>query len=499
MTDIPRPHGSLYRALLGAGSVALSMLAVSACSTSPGAGSAGTGTNAGGTGNSGESPSGMSQATAGSGLASGAASGAVGSTGTTISSGDRVAAGSGDGSPAPDASLGDAQTPAQDTGAPETSGTGDTDAQSVTLTDPGTEGDGDFTIGPAYSPDPLNNAQSGVPVGHQILFQMPISTQSAFYTGLAGSFTRNVLVYVPQQYVPGSPAPFLVVQDGVPRGQTGANGIGQVWLGRWNAAPPNVGPNLAATANIPNILDNLIATKMVPTVVAIFVDSGPGDYIGSERGLEYDTVSGKFGDFVETEVLPLVVTAVKSQLGIQLQLTSDPQGRATLGLSSGGAASFGMVWWHPEYFTRVITYSGTFVSATANTTFPHGAWVYHDVDPYNATTPNGLVVQHCAGAPAGCAAAIGQAACAAVSGCTWDMGTRPLRMWLEAAQHDNGAGSGPYGDFLLANQRMALALKGKGYHYHYDYALGVGHADGNVIAQTLPAALAWVWRGYPIP
>jgi enterochelin esterase-like enzyme len=376
----------------------------------------------------------------------------------------------------------------------------ETDAPGVTLTDPGTDGDGDYTIGPNYASDPLNNSTAGVPVGHQILFQMPPSTQSAFYTGLSGPFTRNILVYVPQQYTAGTPAPFLVVQDGVPRGQNGANGIGQVWLGRWDAAPPTtMSPNLPATANVPNILDNLIATKMVPTLVAIFVDSGPGDYIGSERGLEYDTVSGKFGDFVETEVLPLVVAAVKTQLGIELQLTSDPQGRATLGLSSGGAASFGMAWWHPEYFNRVIAYSGTFVDATASTVFPHGAWVYHDVDPYNATTPNGLIVEHCAGTAAGCATPLSQSTCGAVAGCTWDTGTQPLRTWLEAGQHDNGAGSGPYGDFLLANQRMALALKNKGYHYHYDYALGAGHADGNVISQTLPAALSWVWRGYPIP
>jgi hypothetical protein len=147
----------------------------------------------------------------------------------------------------------------------------------------------------------------------------------------------------------------------------------------------------------------------------------------------------------------------------------------------------------------VIAYSGTFVDATASTVFPHGAWVYHDVDPYSATTPNGLIVQHCAGAAAGCATPLAQSTCGAVAGCTWDTGVQPLRTWLEAGQHDNGAGSGPYGDFLLANQRMALALKNKGYHYHYDYALGAGHADGNVIAQTLPAALTWVWRGYPIP
>jgi iron(III)-enterobactin esterase len=478
----------------------LALLAVPACAGRSGQGSASSGI---GSGSQAETSSGAAQESGSSGGASGAPSVASGS-GTEATAGTVGSAGSGGNANTNDASIEGAAASSsgsvsRDTGAPGTIET-NADADTVTLTDPGTDDDGDFTIGPTYAPDPLNNSAAGVPVGHQILFQMPPSNESAFYTGLTGTFTRNVLVYVPMQYQPGSAAPFLVVQDGVPRGQNGANGIGQVWVGRWAAAPPTTGPNLPATANIPNILDNLIAAKKVPPLVAILVDSGPGDYIGSERGLEYDTVSGKYGDFFETEVLPQVITAVKTQLGIALTLTSDPQGRAALGLSSGGAASFGMVWWHPEYFNRVITYSGTFVDATADTTFPHGAWVYHDIDPYNATTPNGLVVQHCAGSASACEPAIGQSACAAITGCTWDAtGTQPIRMWLEAAQHDNGAGSGPYGDFLLANQRMAAALKGKGYHYHYDYALGAGHADGNVIAQTLPTAIAWVWRGYPIP
>ena len=31
-----------------------------------------------------------------------------------------------------------------------------------------------------------------------------------------------------------------------------------------------------------------------------------GDAQGSERGLEYDTMSGRYAEFVETEVLPFV-------------------------------------------------------------------------------------------------------------------------------------------------------------------------------------------------
>ena len=56
--------------------------------------------------------------------------------------------------------------------------------------------------------------------------------------------------------------------------------------------------------NLPPILDNLIHEKRVPPIVAVMVHNGGGDAQGSQRGLEYDTVSGNLHDFIETEVLP---------------------------------------------------------------------------------------------------------------------------------------------------------------------------------------------------
>ena len=92
-------------------------------------------------------------------------------------------------------------------------------------------------------------------------------------------YTRQVAVYVPAQYVAGTPAPFIVVQDGM--SPTYRN-------------------------NLPPILDNLIHEKRVPPMIAVMVHNGGGDAQGSQRGLEYDTVSGVYTDFIETEVLPRV-------------------------------------------------------------------------------------------------------------------------------------------------------------------------------------------------
>ena len=54
------------------------------------------------------------------------------------------------------------------------------------------------------------------------------------------------------------------------------------------------------------ILDNLIQQRRVPPMIAIDIGNGGQDAQGSERGHEYDTVSGVYTQFVEREVLPLV-------------------------------------------------------------------------------------------------------------------------------------------------------------------------------------------------
>ena len=73
-------------------------------------------------------------------------------------------------------------------------------------------------------------------------------------------YTRRVAVYVPKQYVPGTAAPFIVGADGPDR-------------------------------SLFTALDNLIAQHRVPVMIAISIGNGSGDAQGSQRGLEYDTMS----------------------------------------------------------------------------------------------------------------------------------------------------------------------------------------------------------------
>ncbi len=343
--------------------------------------------------------------------------------------------------------------------------------------DAGTDGDGMFTIAGPYKSAPEYTRQSGVPVGKVIRFAI---ASSIIYPKAPN---RTVAVYVPTQYKAGTPAPVMVFQDG-----TDFYGF---------------------DGSIPTVLDNLIAKGSIPPVVGVFAGNGGGDSVGSERGLEYDTVSGLYAEWADKELLPRVEMETKTSLPNQpVTFTHDPEGRGSMGGSSGGAASFSMAWWRPDLFRRVITFSGTFVTQVpAGSPFPHGAWIYHDIDPYDPAAPNGLIMGYC-GSSSGpkttsvvepCDTPLSKMACEAVGGCIWNADNpKPIRMWHEAGTNDDGASGAPstYRNFHLANQRMALAFKAKGYHFHYDDAQGAGHVDMGPLRQTLPAALTWLWRGY---
>jgi enterochelin esterase family protein len=121
-----------------------------------------------------------------------------------------------------------------------------------------------------------------------------------------------------------------------------------------------------------SVLDNLIAQHRIPVMIAIGIASGGGDAQGSERGLEYNTMSGLYAEFVEKQVLPRV------EAEANVKLTHDPDGRATMGLSSGGCAALVMAWYHPDLYHRVLAYSADLSNQQwpYNPETPHGAWEF---------------------------------------------------------------------------------------------------------------------------
>ena len=174
-------------------------------------------------------------------------------------------------------------------------------------------------------------------------------------------------------------------------------------------------------------------------MVAISIGNGSGDAQGSERGLEYDTMSGRYAEFVEQEVLPLVESKAN------VKLSHDPDARATMGGSSGGACALIMAWYHPELYHRVLTYSGTWINQQwpSNPETPHGAWGF----------PEHLIPN----SPA-----------------------KPIRIWMEVGDLDllnpNVMRDNMH-DWVLANENMARALAAKRYHYQFVFARNAGHVD----------------------
>jgi len=317
---------------------------------------------------------------------------------------------------------------------------------------PPLDANGNFLIGPKYLPAAERKAVEGVPQGKVEQFTIDSKDTKLLNPGIARKvfgrvdpknprtlivdtheidYRRQITVYIPAQYSPGSEAPFMVMHDG-PKGK----------------------PNMT----IPRILDNLIAQKRVPPMIGIMVANGGGDAQGHERGKEYDTMSGLYAGYIETEVLPRV------EKHCSVRLTKDPDGRAAMGSSSGGSAALIMAWYRTDLYHRVLTTSGTFVNQQwpFNPETPGGAWDFHD--KLIPKSPK-----------------------------------KPLRIFLAVGDRDNfnpNVMRDGMHDWVEANHRMARVLKAKGYDYQYLFCQNSGHGVRNAKEQFLPHAIEWVWRGY---
>jgi enterochelin esterase-like enzyme len=325
-------------------------------------------------------------------------------------------------------------------------------AADTAVEDPGSEGDGEYQVGPDYKIDP-DLTDRGNPKGKSFEFPMPLA-ESKIFRGDDSTLQpdkkpvrkdRTIYVYVPGAYKDGGKAPILIIHDGP----------GQLNLVR-------------------NALDNLTISKdpsrRLPTFIAIAVQNGGNDGKKSERGLEYDTMSDRLGRFINDEVLPAVLnnTAIKAAYP-HLAFTDNPWGRGVMGCSSGGAAALSMGWFRPDLFRRLICYSGTFVAqqdedAPEAAKFPMGAWEYHSGMKLIETSDK-----------------------------------KPLRIFTHVSENDLRPKDPEetHHNWVMAGRRTAAALKAKGYHQRFVFSLATNHCDRRVFEQTLADTLVWLWRGYP--
>ena len=323
-------------------------------------------------------------------------------------------------------------------------------SQSDHSENPGTEGNGNYEVGPEFKKD-KDLMDQGNPKGKLFEFKMRLA-DSQIFKGDDSTLDprkdvrkeRKIFVYVPAAYKDGTKAPILVMHDG----------------------PSQL--NL-----VRNALDNLTTSKdanrKLPAFIAISVENGGNDGKGSQRGLEYDTMSDREARFINDEVLPAVLanSEIRSSFP-NLTFTDNPWGRGVMGCSSGGAAALTMGWFRPDLFRRIITYSGTFVDqqdddAPEESTYPLGAWEYHSSMKLIESSEK-----------------------------------KPLRIFTHVSEFDLRAKDPEetYHNWVMANRRTADALKAKGYDYRFVFSYNSKHCDGNVYDHTLADTLVWMWRGY---
>lgn len=267
----------------------------------------------------------------------------------------------------------------------------------------------DYTLGPDSQP------QAGVPKGH---IEGPFVWKSEVF---ANTF-RRYWIYVPAQYDPAKPAALMVFQDG------------------------HKYVNTEEEYRVPVVFDNLIHKGQMPVTIALFVNPGHNSeqfpeqrWRESNRANEYDALGEQYAQLLIDELIP--------ELGRKYKLTTDPEGRALCGASSGGICAFTAAWERPDYFRKVISHIGSFVSI-------RGGHVYPTL--------------------------VRQAA------------KRPIRVFLQDGSNDL---DNRWGNWPLANQQMAAALKFRGYDYRFEY--GDGAHTGKHGGALLPDALRWLWRDYP--
>jgi iron(III)-enterobactin esterase len=356
-----------------------------------------------------------------SGGASPAAAGAIGVAGAQASPGG-APSGTGGAGPSGGASSGGAAPTAGRAGS--TSG------------DVGTAGDGEIDVGPTYVSSPDLRLKAGAPAGFTVSFNLT-SAMSKVFDGTdftpALTFTRQIRVFVPQQYVDGTESPFMVSSDGFYAG---------------------------LQTVVQNLADDPTPTHHVPPLVIIGIQNGPDVHPDSERSLEYDTVSDRYWRFVTTEVIPaaLANTALRAKFP-NFKLTSDPNGRGGYGCSSGGPAVMGLAWFGD--FNRVLSFSGSYTALQPTTAHPNGAWEYAQMITAAPLRPDLRIFLE-----------VGQN----------DNGsTTP----------DSG-----HRNWVTSNRSIAAALMAKGNHYRFIFAQGAGHCDNNARNQVMPEGLIWLWRGY---
>ena len=125
------------------------------------------------------------------------------------------------------------------------------------------------------------------------------------------------------------------------------------------------------------------------------------------------------------------------------------------GCGSGGCAAFGVAWFRPNDFRKVITFVGSFTDLRGEHIYPE------------------LVME---------------------------AEKKPIRIFMQDGRNDNRALRGEVwrqnNDWFYQNVRLMEALTKKGYEVNYVWGIGNhGQKQGGAI---YPEMMRWLWRDHPV-
>ena len=262
-----------------------------------------------------------------------------------------------------------------------------------------------------YKLGPDSMRQEGVPKGEV--------TKSVWSSNVFEGTIREYFVYVPRQYDKSKPAAVMVFQDG----HAYVNETGQF--------------------RVPIVFDNLIHKKKMPVTIGIFINPGnksdklpDNPWRGSNRSLEYDTLSDQYARFLLEEILP--------EVGKSYSLSDKREDRAICGISSGGICAWTVAWERPDQFSKVLSHVGSFTNIRGG----------HDYPALIRKTER-----------------------------------KPIRAFLQDGENDL---DNKHGNWWLANLEMDAALKFA--RYDYKFVGGEGGHNGIHGGAILPESLEWLWH-----